>query len=46
MVTDDSRVRDLLELKDGENIFGPILLGYPKGEIQQPLKKEPKIKWL
>ncbi len=46
MVTDDPRVRDLLELKDGENIFGPILLGYPKGETQRPPKKEPKVKWI
>jgi nitroreductase len=46
MVTDDPSARNLLELKDGENIFGPILLGYPKGETHRPLKKEPKVKWL
>jgi nitroreductase len=46
MVTDDQTVRDLLELKDGDNIFGPILLGYPKGETQRPPKKEPKVKWI
>ncbi len=46
MVTNDPEVRDLLELKDGENIFGPILLGYPKGKTQRPPKKEPKIKWI
>ncbi len=46
MVADDPKVRELLELKDGENIFGPILLGYPKGKTPRPSKKEPKVKWV
>ena len=46
MVTDDPEVRSLLELKDDDSIFGPILLGYPKGETRRPPKKEPKIKWI
>jgi nitroreductase len=46
MVTDDPKVRDLLELKDGDYIFGPILLGYPKGKTPRPPKKEPKVKWI
>ena len=44
MVTEDPEVRNLLDLKDDESIFGPILLGYPKGEAQRPPKKEPKVK--
>jgi nitroreductase len=46
MVTDDPEVRRLLDLKDDEAIFGPILLGYPKGEAQRPPKKEPKVQWI
>ncbi len=46
MVTEDSEVRKLLELKEGDAIFGPILLGYPKAESVRPPKKEPKVKWI
>ncbi len=46
MVTDDPEVRQLLDLKEGDAIFGPILLGYPKGQPQRPPKKDPKVKWI
>lgn len=46
MVTDDPEVRGILELKEGESIYGPILLGYPKGEPIRPLKKGSVVKWL
>jgi nitroreductase len=46
MVLDDPEARKLLELADDESIFGPILLGYPKGETARPLKKDPKVKWV
>lgn len=46
MVLDDPEVISLLELKEDESIFGPILLGYPKGETARPPKKEPKVKWI
>ncbi len=46
MVTEDAEVRDLLEIKEGEKIFGPILIGYPKGHPERPAKKAPKVKWL
>jgi nitroreductase len=46
MVTEDTEVRNILELKDDDAIFGPILLGYPKGETKRPPKKEPKVKWI
>ena len=56
MVTGDSNVVQALELKDGERIYGPILLGYPKlnpSESQVSTlaelrlkKKEPIIKWI
>jgi len=44
---DDAEVRNELELQEGEKVFGPILLGYPKGDFpESPEKKEPKIKWI
>jgi nitroreductase len=46
MVLDDPEVRTLLDLADDESIFGPILLGYPKGETARPPKKDPKVKWV
>ncbi len=46
MVVDDPEVRMLLELADGDAIFGPILLGYPKGDTNRPPKKDPKVKWI
>jgi nitroreductase len=56
MVTGDADVVQTLELKDGERIYGPILLGYPKVDPSEsqvstlaelrPKKKEPMIKWI
>ena len=46
MVTEDRDVRKLLDLKEGDAIFGPILLGYPKGEPVRPPKREPTMKWI
>jgi nitroreductase len=56
MVTQDPDVVQTLELQDGERIYGPVILGYPKVnpsekqvKIQAELrskKKEPRIKWI
>jgi nitroreductase len=46
MVTEDPDVRKLLELKDGDSIYGPILLGYPKAHPSRPPKKDSKVKWI
>lgn len=46
MVTEDAEISNILELQEGEKIFGPILLGYPNGYPERPPKKEPQIKWL
>jgi len=46
MVTEDPAIRSILELKDDDAIFGPILLGYPKGETKRPPKKQPLVKWI
>jgi nitroreductase len=51
MVTSNTNVMEALEIKEGERIYGPIVLGYPENEsstmvgIQQK-RKEPKIKWI
>jgi len=46
MAADDPEVRSMLELREGDMIFGPILLGYPKTVPARPLKKEPRVKWI
>ncbi len=46
MVTEDAEVRDLLELKEDETLFGPLLIGYPKVYPERPPKKEAKVKWI
>jgi nitroreductase len=46
MVTEDEEVKRLLELRDDETIFGPILLGYSEGYPERPTKKEPAVKWV
>ncbi len=56
MVKGDADVVQTLELKDGERIYGPIVLGYPKVDPSEnqvstlaelrPKKKEPMIKWI
>jgi nitroreductase len=56
MVKGNPEVVQALELKDNEQIYGPILLGYPKVnpstavanalETIGPNKKDPKVKWV
>ncbi len=44
---DDLEVRDALEMKEGEKVFGPILLGYPSNGFPEAAPKNlPVIKWL
>lgn len=44
---DDQEVRNTLEIKKEEKVYGPILLGYPKEEFPPgPLKKDAVIKWI
>ncbi|MBU0951734.1 MAG: nitroreductase [Elusimicrobia bacterium] len=43
----DEEVKKALEIKHGEKVYGPILLGYPKGDFPQANpKKPPVIKWI
>ncbi|MFX0107405.1 MAG: nitroreductase family protein [Candidatus Hodarchaeota archaeon] len=50
MVKGNADVVQALELKDNERIYGPIVVGYPKGEdtlvFVRPKKKEAIIKWI
>jgi nitroreductase len=45
--TDDPEVRSRLDLKEGEKVYGPILLGYPYGGFPNgPAKKPPVIDYI
>jgi nitroreductase len=46
LITDNPEIVAALELKEGEAIFGPILIGYPGDRPQAPPKKDPVIKWI
>jgi nitroreductase len=46
LVTDNPEIVTALELKEGETIFGPILVGYPTEQPKAPPKKEPVTKWI
>ena len=56
MVKGNAYVVQALELTDEEQIYGPVLLGYPKANLSAqatdalasmgPKKKEPVIKWI
>ena len=45
--TDEPEIRTALQLEEGEQVFGPILLGYPQ-EDQPPRapKADPRVLWL
>jgi nitroreductase len=46
MVYDEPEIVKALELEPGEEVFGPILLGYPQEQPETPDKAEPKVKWI
>lgn len=47
LILDDAEIRRALELKQDEKVYGPILLGYPKGVFPEPPpKKIPVVKWI
>lgn len=40
-------IQKLFDIRDGEKIYGPILLGYPRESFpDSPPKKEPEVKWI
>lgn len=48
LALEDQEVRNALEMQEGEKVYGPILLGYPReGEFPAPpLKKDAAVKWI
>jgi nitroreductase len=50
MVKSNAAIKQALELKDDERIYGPIVLGYPKDMPETNAlrwkKKEPVVKWI
>jgi len=46
LIRDDLEIVKALELGEKEEIYGPILLGYSKGEPEVPPKKPAKVKWV
>ena len=46
LITDNPELVDALELKEGETIFGPILIGYTRDVPKAQVKKAPVIKWV
>ncbi|RJQ14193.1 MAG: nitroreductase family protein [Nitrospiraceae bacterium] len=46
MISDNEEIKEALELKEDEKIFGPIIIGYPELFPGPPQKKTPVIKWL
>ena len=43
LALDDSETKKALEIKDNERVFGPILLGYPKGGFPDSPPKKPAV---
>ncbi|TAN40056.1 MAG: nitroreductase family protein [Nitrospirae bacterium] len=46
MVADEPEIASLLDLQPQEKIYGPILIGRPKGYPDRPPKKTPVTKWV
>lgn len=46
LITDSDELKQALDLKEDEKIFGPIIIGYPKGVTEPPEKKPARVKWL
>lgn len=47
LVLDDPEVRERLEMKKDEKVYGPILLGYPQENLpERAPKKDPVVKWI
>ena len=46
LILDDLKLIDILELKNGERIIGPIVMGFPEKIPETPSKKEAKVKWV
>jgi len=45
-ITDNDEIKAALELQEDEKIFGPVVIGYPKGDTVPPEKKPAVVKWI
>ena len=46
-IAEDQEIAEAIELRGGEKIFGPIVVGYPKGGFPEPPRKQrPVVKWI
>lgn len=43
-VSEDEGIVAALEIKQGERIYGPIVVGYPTGDTEPPEKRPPVVK--
>jgi nitroreductase len=46
LVCDVPEVKEALELKEGEKVYGPIILGYPRGGFPEKAGVQPVVKWI
>lgn len=46
LVTHDTEIKKTLALSDHEQIFGPIIVGYPENFPDAPVKKPASIQWI
>jgi nitroreductase len=46
LVTHDTEIKDTLAISDHEQIFGPIIIGYPQNIPDAPGKKTAVIQWI
>lgn len=46
LVRDNADIVQALGLKEDEQIFGPILVGYPKSTPERPAKKSATVNWI
>ncbi len=47
LVLDDPGVREKLEIRKEEKVYGPILLGHPRENLpERAPKKDPLVKWI
>jgi nitroreductase len=44
-VTGDAEIVEVLEPKENERIFGPIVIGHSEIYPKPPRKKDPVVKW-
>jgi nitroreductase len=45
-VTSDPNVVEMLELKENEKMWAPVVFGYPKIVPESPPKRAPVVKWI